>query len=101
MHPLTGILTILSLAQHLVVAHPTQFWESKQFKSLVSFENSYTDVSRRNYFASHDGSPPPVGWEQPDVCELPKTWIPLTHTRVMTQILAGVSGAIMYPRTRI
>lgn len=68
MHLLTATL-ILSLGRHLAASHPVRFWGSQQFKSLVSFGNSYTDQSRLNYFTSHNGSPPPVGWEQPDVRE--------------------------------
>ncbi|RAO69567.1 uncharacterized protein BHQ10_005579 [Talaromyces amestolkiae] len=40
-------------------------WKLKKFKSLVTFGDSYTDESRFGYFASHNGSAPPVGWVDP------------------------------------
>lgn len=42
-------------------------WKLKKFKSLVTFGDSYTDESRFGYFASHNGSAPPVGWVDPVV----------------------------------
>lgn len=38
-----------------------------KFKSLVQFGDSYTDMARLHYFVTHNGTAPPVGWEQPDV----------------------------------
>lgn len=35
------------------------------FKSLVTFGDSYTDENRLGYFINHNGSAPPVGWQQP------------------------------------
>lgn len=46
-------------------------WNLTQFTDLVVFGNSYADESRWNYFASHNGSAPPVGWTEPVVCPLP------------------------------
>ncbi|KAF2180498.1 carbohydrate esterase family 16 protein [Zopfia rhizophila CBS 207.26] len=40
-------------------------WNVKNFKSLVTFGDSYTDENRLGYFINHNGSAPPVGWEQP------------------------------------
>lgn len=42
-------------------------WKLKNFKSLVTFGDSYTDESRFGYFYSHNGSAPPVGWVDPIV----------------------------------
>jgi hypothetical protein len=42
-------------------------WSLDNFKSLVTFGDSYTDESRGNYFVSHGGNPPPVGWIEPVV----------------------------------
>jgi hypothetical protein len=42
-------------------------WSLDNFKSLVTFGDSYTDESRGNYFVSHGGNPPPVGWIGPVV----------------------------------
>lgn len=43
-------------------------WNLEKFTNLVVFGNSYTDESRWDYFASHNGSAPPVGWDEPVVC---------------------------------
>lgn len=42
-------------------------WELKKFTSLVAFGDSYTDDSRLAYFATHNGSAPPIGWVNPAV----------------------------------
>jgi len=36
-------------------------WNLKQFNSLVTFGDSYTDESRLGYFISHNGAAPPPG----------------------------------------
>jgi len=51
----------------LVFAHNHEVWDLKNFKSLVTFGDSYTDESRIGYFSSHKGSAPPVGWIGPPV----------------------------------
>ncbi|KAK7509276.1 GDSL lipase/acylhydrolase family protein [Phyllosticta citricarpa] len=43
----------------------TTSWDLKNFKSLVSFGNSYTDEGRLKYLEEHDGQVPPVGWIGP------------------------------------
>jgi phospholipase/lecithinase/hemolysin len=43
----------------------SQCWKDGQFKTLVTFGDSYTDENRLNYFGSHNGSAPPIGWDQP------------------------------------
>lgn len=48
--------------------HPkSSAWDLKKFTSLVAFGDSYTDDSRLGYFASNNGSAPPVGWVNPAV----------------------------------
>jgi hypothetical protein len=42
-------------------------WKSQQFKSIVTFGDSYTDESRLNYFSQHNGTAPPPGWVDPVV----------------------------------
>ncbi|RDI77215.1 hypothetical protein Vi05172_g12771 [Venturia inaequalis] len=44
---------------------PSNVWAGKTFESLVTFGDSYTDEQRLNYFASNNGTAPPVGWIQP------------------------------------
>lgn len=39
----------------------TNAWQAQDFKTLVTFGDSYTDENRLGYFASHNGSAPPVG----------------------------------------
>lgn len=47
----------------------------QKFKSLVQFGDSYTDIARLGYFIAHNGSAPPVGWEQPEVRHIhPLQW---------------------------
>lgn len=42
-------------------------WDLKNFTSLVAFGDSYTDDSRLNYISAHNGSLPPVGYDNPVV----------------------------------
>lgn len=42
-------------------------WDLANFSNLVVFGNSYADESRWAYFTSHDGSAPPVEWNEPVV----------------------------------
>lgn len=55
------------LSQLTIAASPSSKWKLKNFKSLVTFGDSYTDESRFGYFYSHNGSAPPVGWVDPVV----------------------------------
>ncbi|KAF2243047.1 carbohydrate esterase family 16 protein [Trematosphaeria pertusa] len=57
-------LLALNLAFAGGLARP-QGWQAKDFKTLVAFGDSYTDENRLGYFINHDGSAPPVGWDQP------------------------------------
>ncbi|KAF1976162.1 SGNH hydrolase [Bimuria novae-zelandiae CBS 107.79] len=40
----------------------TTGWQAQDFKTIVTFGDSYTDENRLGYFGGHNGSPPPVGW---------------------------------------
>lgn len=42
-------------------------WLVKQFTSLITFGDSYTDENRLNYVLLHNGSPPPPGTFLPEV----------------------------------
>lgn len=42
-------------------------WDLKNFKSIVTFGDSFTDENRLGYFINNKGAAPPVGWEQPIV----------------------------------
>jgi hypothetical protein len=50
-----------------IAAASADNWKSQQFKSLVTFGDSYTDESRLQYFEDNDGSPPPPTWVEPAV----------------------------------
>lgn len=49
--------------------HPPSYnsWNLRNLKSFVVFGDSYTDEDRLGYFASHNGSAPPVGYLGPVV----------------------------------
>jgi hypothetical protein len=51
------------------------------FKTLVTFGDSYTDENRLGYFINNNGSAPPVGWDQPVVCELTSSFACTLVTR--------------------
>ncbi|KAF2469692.1 uncharacterized protein BDR25DRAFT_47192 [Lindgomyces ingoldianus] len=58
--------TVLALSLGFPTGHAQHGrWDVKNFKSLVTFGDSYTDENRLGYFINHNGSAPPVGWEQP------------------------------------
>ncbi|KAF2725904.1 carbohydrate esterase family 16 protein [Polychaeton citri CBS 116435] len=40
-------------------------WDLAEFKTLVSFGDSYTDDSRLKYFGANGGQAPPPGWDNP------------------------------------
>jgi hypothetical protein len=46
---------------------PSNGWAGKNFESLVTFGDSYTDEQRISYFANNNGTAPPVGWIEPVV----------------------------------
>ncbi|KAF9891554.1 hypothetical protein FE257_004022 [Aspergillus nanangensis] len=60
------LLGLLALGSNVALARPSQGWALRDFKTLVTFGDSYTDDSRLGYFASNGGAAPPVGWVQPE-----------------------------------
>lgn len=44
---------------------PSDRWTGQEFESLVTFDDSYTDEQRINYFGSNNGTAPPVGGIEP------------------------------------
>lgn len=42
-------------------------WHLRNFKTLVTFGDSYTDLNRLDYLINHGGQAPPVGWVDPGV----------------------------------
>lgn len=55
---------ITTIALGAVSAHHiTNPWQSQNFKTLVTFGDSYTDENRLSYFGSHNGSAPPAGMD--------------------------------------
>lgn len=46
---------------------PAAAWTIKQFASLITFGDSYTDENRLNYFINNNGSAPPPGTILPEV----------------------------------
>jgi hypothetical protein len=74
-------------------------WNAANFKTLVTFGDSYTDESRLGYFINHNGSAPPVGWEQPVVCDLTLLLIPDRQCQKLLIARAPrESDAACYPR---
>lgn len=65
-------------------------WNLKKFTSLVAFGDSYTDDSRLNYFGSHNGSAPPIGWVDP------ANYHAADGGRPWPQYVAQYSGAHIY-----
>ncbi|KAF2278818.1 uncharacterized protein EI97DRAFT_413696 [Westerdykella ornata] len=61
----SSIVLLLNLAFALCDAERSRGWNLNNFKTLVTFGDSYTDENRLGYFINHNGSAPPVGWEQP------------------------------------
>ncbi|KIX94906.1 uncharacterized protein Z520_09216 [Fonsecaea multimorphosa CBS 102226] len=55
----------------------SQPWSIKNFNSLITFGDSYTDESRLGYFITHNGSAPPAGTLLPETFAAPgggRTW---------------------------
>lgn len=58
--------SLVGLSTAFAIASAQQSgWSAKDFKNIVTFGDSFTDESRLGYFINHNGSAPPVGWEQP------------------------------------
>ncbi|WPG99179.1 carbohydrate esterase family 16 protein [Acrodontium crateriforme] len=47
---------------HASTSEVTHSWHIKDFKTLVTFRDSYTDLSRLDYYISHGGQALSVGW---------------------------------------
>ncbi|KAH8705196.1 GDSL lipase/acylhydrolase family protein [Talaromyces proteolyticus] len=62
---LSTSLAFSTIFSQLVAGNAAVNWKSRNFKSLVTFGDSYTDESRLNYFITHNGSAPPAGWVDP------------------------------------
>lgn len=58
---------VILVGLEAVLAQSNQKWDLKDFKTLVTFGDSYTDDTRISYFINHNGSAPPVGWVEPIV----------------------------------
>lgn len=65
---LPRFLSVILLGLEAALAESTQKWSIQDFKTLVTFGDSYTDDTRISYFINHNGSAPPVGWVEPIVC---------------------------------
>ncbi|KAF2019333.1 carbohydrate esterase family 16 protein [Aaosphaeria arxii CBS 175.79] len=82
-------------------------WKSKNFTTLVTFGDSYSDESRLGYFINNNGSAPPVGWEQPvglNTASGGLSWARLASIYSSTKLYNyAVSGAVcsnkISPRT--
>lgn len=66
---------VATLACAQLAAASASHWKSQQFKSVVTFGDSYTDESRANYMSQHNTSaPPPPGWVNPVVSGILFCW---------------------------
>jgi hypothetical protein len=54
-----------SLSSQSGHGNSNQIWDLKNFTTLVTFGDSYTDSSRFLYFYTHNGTAPPAGWVNP------------------------------------
>lgn len=62
---------------HNPPASPNPVWSVSNFKSLVTFGDSYTDESRLGWFINHNGTAPPAGTLLPESFSTPgggRTW---------------------------
>jgi hypothetical protein len=64
---LTSFTVLYGIARWSPIYTSKLKWDIEDFKSLVTFGDSYTDESRALYFFSHGGHPPPPGWVAPIV----------------------------------
>ncbi|KAF2714193.1 carbohydrate esterase family 16 protein [Pleomassaria siparia CBS 279.74] len=63
---LSSLHTLLALNFALLAnAQKNSTWNLNNFNNLVTFGDSYTDENRLAYFINHNGSAPPVAWQQP------------------------------------
>jgi phospholipase/lecithinase/hemolysin len=73
-------------------------WRDGTFKTLVTFGDSYTDENRLGYFINHNGSAPPVAWNQGVVCQLRSRKCRLATFSNNIQGLATASGGLSWAR---
>jgi hypothetical protein len=52
------------------LSSPNGKWTLNGFKTFVAFGDSHTDEGRAIYFETHDWNAPPIGWNQPVVCQI-------------------------------
>lgn len=67
---LAGAILVVSVSADVSshqLGHGAKDWNSKRFKNFIIFGDSYSDESRLNYFASHNGTLPPPGTVLPEV----------------------------------
>ncbi|TKA62266.1 hypothetical protein B0A55_10897 [Friedmanniomyces simplex] len=73
-------------------------WRLANFTSLVAFGDSYTDDSRLGYFISHQGAPPPVGYDNPvsyHAADGGRTWVEYVKQYTGANLYNyAVSGAV-------
>lgn len=70
-------LTSLTGGTILPRQSPSSPWSVKNFNSLITFGDSYTDESRLGWFINHNGSAPPAGALLPETFAAPgggRTW---------------------------
>jgi hypothetical protein len=78
--PILQLLATTLAFAPVQAGHAAQAWKEGKFKTLVTFGDSYTDENRLGYFIQNNGTAPPVGWEQPVVCNSSvKVMIPNSH----------------------
>ncbi|PYH41065.1 SGNH/GDSL hydrolase family protein [Aspergillus saccharolyticus JOP 1030-1] len=74
-------------------------WGPRQFTSLVTFGDSYTDDTRFSYFQTHNNSAPPVGWVEPEANisssggYIWPHYVAAYHPAIKTRYNYAVSGA--------
>lgn len=61
-----GSLWICSASAISIARGGQSVWNIKNFNSLLTFGDSYTDENRLNYFGSHNGEAPPAGTILPE-----------------------------------
>ena len=63
---LAAAATVVSSASVPRGRHYQSVWQASNYRSLLTFGDSYTDENRLNYFGSNNGSAPPAGTFLPE-----------------------------------
>lgn len=74
---LAAAATVVSSASVPRGGHYQSVWQASNYRSLLTFGDSYTDENRLNYFGSNNGSAPPAGTFLPESFDTPgggRTW---------------------------